>query len=58
MSLRRKQFETALAGNVTMMVWLGKQYLGQKDKTEITGENGGSLFGKIECTFLDPPATE
>ena len=30
----------------------------QKDKTEITGENGGSLFGKIECTFLDPPTPE
>jgi len=35
MSLRRKQFESALAGNVTMMVWLGKQYLGQTDKQEI-----------------------
>jgi len=35
-SLRRKQFEVALAGNVSMLIWLGKQYLGQKDKQEIS----------------------
>lgn len=33
-SLRRKQWEMALAGNVTMLVWLGKQYLGQSEKVE------------------------
>jgi hypothetical protein len=32
-SLRRRQFEIALAGNPTMLIWLGKQYLGQSDKT-------------------------
>ena len=26
--------EIALKGNVTMLIWCGKQYLGQKDKTE------------------------
>jgi hypothetical protein len=30
-SLRRKQFEVADSGNPTMLIWLGKQYLGQKD---------------------------
>jgi hypothetical protein len=30
-SLRRKQFESAMHGNVTMQIWLGKQQLGQKD---------------------------
>lgn len=34
MSLRRKQYEVAMSGNTTMLVWLGKQYLGQTDKTE------------------------
>lgn len=34
MSLRRKQIELAMAGNATMLVWLGKQYLGQTDKQE------------------------
>jgi len=33
-SLRRKQAEMALNGNVTMLIWLGKQYLGQRDKTD------------------------
>lgn len=31
-SLRRKQFEVALSGNVSMLIWLGKQHLDQKDK--------------------------
>ena len=33
-SLRRKQREVAEAGNVTMLIWLGKQYLKQSDKNE------------------------
>ena len=31
MSLRRKQIEVALDGNVTMLIWLGKNMLGQSD---------------------------
>jgi hypothetical protein len=34
-SLRRRQFKAAEAGNATMLVWLGKQYLGQTDKQDI-----------------------
>ena len=30
-SLRSKQFDVAMNGNVTMLVWLGKQYLGQRE---------------------------
>lgn len=33
-SLRRKQYEMAMNGNITMLIWLGKQYLGQADKQE------------------------
>ncbi len=33
-SLMGKQFETAMGGNVTMMIWLGKNYLDQKDKVD------------------------
>jgi len=36
MSLRRMQWQAAENGNSTMLVWLGKQYLGQKDKQEQT----------------------
>lgn len=34
-SLRRKQFEVAMAGNVPMLIWLGKQRLGQRDKMDL-----------------------
>lgn len=30
-SLRRAQLEVALKGNAVMLIWLGKQYLGQSD---------------------------
>ena len=33
-SLRRKQYEIAIAGNPTMLIWLGKQFLGQSDKIQ------------------------
>lgn len=33
-SLRRAQFEKALNGDSRMLVWLGKQYLNQKDSVE------------------------
>ena len=44
--LRAKQFTTAIGDsakeippNVTMQIWLGKQYLGQKDKQDITSDD-------------------
>ena len=33
--LRQLQWRTAEQGNVTMLIWLGKQVLGQADKQEI-----------------------
>lgn len=36
--LKRKQIDVALAGNVSMLIWLGKQYLGQADKLDENGE--------------------
>lgn len=33
-SIRRLQFEKAQAGNTTMLIWLGKQILGQKERIE------------------------
>ena len=35
MCLRRQQWKAANEGNTTMLVWLGKQYLGQREKTEM-----------------------
>ncbi len=34
-NLAKKQIEIAMAGNVTMLIWLGKQLLEQSDKQEI-----------------------
>ena len=44
LSLRRKQTELAQAGNVTMLIWLGKQLLGQKDKVEHSGDADSPLY--------------
>ena len=33
-SLRRMQYKAAEAGNATMLIWLGKQHLGQRDKID------------------------
>ena len=34
MSLRRKQYEVAMAGNVSMLIWLGKNMLNQRDQVD------------------------
>lgn len=31
-ALEEKQYEVAMEGNVQMLIWLGKQHLGQTDK--------------------------
>lgn len=46
MSLRRKQFTTAMDGNTTMLVWLGKNWLGQSD----TPNEGNT---DLETYFVD-----
>jgi hypothetical protein len=33
--LKMKQFEIAMSGDKTMLIWLGKQYLDQTEKQEI-----------------------
>ncbi len=46
MSLRRMQWKSAEGGNVTAQIWLGKQLLGQKDKTE--QDNRGEVKVVVE----------
>lgn len=55
-SLRRKQFQMAMAGDKTMLVWLGKQRLEQKDKilNEHAGRIDGDALPKIHVSFLSP----
>lgn len=41
-SLRHMQYELAKQGNPTMLIWLGKNWLGQTDKAEL------SVNGKVD----------
>ena len=38
-SLRKAQMEKALNGDVRMLMWLGKQYLGQNEQVQDTESN-------------------
>ena len=38
-----KQYEVAMRGNVSMLIWLGKQHLGQSDKVEEKSSNAISI---------------
>lgn len=44
-ALSGKQYDMAMDGNVTMLVWLGKQHLDQTDvrRSELTGADGGPI---------------
>jgi len=45
-SLRRRQYLTAVEdGNPTMLIWLGKQYLGQKEKQDLEISGGDNPVG-------------
>ena len=54
-SLRRIQWKAALGGNTTMQIWLGKQYLSQRDmhSAELTGAKGEPLIPAQMVTGLD-----
>ena len=67
--LRRKQFEVAMTGNVSMLIWLGKNRLGHTDRQEISTEHKSpevmdkltSLMHQSKRVFevfkIDPPGT-
>lgn len=51
-SLRRAQFQNALKGSVPLLIWLGKQYLGQADKLDQTS------YTKLDTDKLKEEAKE
>jgi hypothetical protein len=55
-SIRRQQFAMLAEGNGTMAVWLGKQYLGQRDNldAQLTGKDGRAIEVTVSSreTFL------
>lgn len=38
LTLRRMQWQQAQSGNPTMLIWLGKQMLNQRDRAELSGD--------------------
>jgi hypothetical protein len=48
-NLLKKQYDVAMSGNVSMLIWLGKQYLGQAEKHEVeAGKDGIKLTMNYE----------
>ena len=47
-SLKRAQFDTAVAGNTAMLIWLGKNRLGQADKIESKNETEITSTGALD----------
>lgn len=45
--LRKAQVQSALDGNSTMQIWLGKVRLNQSDKTEVEADTGLEKFAEI-----------
>jgi len=50
-NLRKLQFDAAKAKNPTMLIWLGKQYLEQRDKTEV--EHSGNIGRPLQGLTAD-----
>lgn len=53
MSLRRAQWKAAEGGNVTMQIWLGKQWLDQKESHEITISDTDDTVKEMQEFFND-----
>lgn len=48
-SLRRRQWSEAMGGSTTMLIWLGKQMLGQTDRSQIDQRN--EVIGQANITY-------
>ena len=57
-SLRRLQFRAAEKGNSTMLVWLGKQWLGQSDKIKHVGGDESDNPIRLDLSGLDEKELE
>ena len=51
--LREAQTKSALGGNVTMQIWLGKQYLKQTDKQETDITLPTEIIIELPSSFTD-----
>lgn len=62
-SLRRKQYEVALSGNCSMLIWLGKQLLEQREQKtpieeETTAEDLLRLSDLLRKAYKEKPENE
>lgn len=57
-ALRRWQMQKAEKGNVTMLIWLGKQRLGQTDKGPVVDEKTGETQSDMNDAALLAKAVE
>jgi hypothetical protein len=58
MSLRRLQWQAAKGGSVPMMIWLGKQMLGQRDRWDEPTENATEKAKEIASALKAMVDTE
>ena len=52
-SLRRMQWKAAEDGNATILIWLGKQYLGQSN--EVVMKHSGSIDHNVQAGVMVVP---
>jgi hypothetical protein len=59
-AIKRSQLEKAMKGDNTMLIWVGKQYLGQRDKNshEHSGPDGNPIETKNTTTLTDQQLNE
>lgn len=50
-SIRRKQFDVAMGGNVVMLIWLGKQRLGQREPSLLLNKEDEHQLSGLATVF-------
>ena len=58
MSLRLLQWQSAKNGNVAMQIWLGKQWLAQRDRFDFTHESTEDLLAEAARYFSPDTAPD
>lgn len=56
LKLAGKQYELAMKGNVSLLIWLGKQWLGQSDKQEQTVTTNQPIMMAYDPNNIKPPS--
>lgn len=52
-SLRRMQYKTAQSGNVTMQIWLGKQWLDQAERPAVNNSSENDISDEVEALLSE-----